>query len=185
MQYVPFHNLTTPRLLLRKITLSDRESYFRLFSSPEVARYMNWEAHTRMEQTDAALTKLMGRYEAGRCYRWGIALPEENTLMGIIELLKFDEEKGTCAFAYQLAPEYWGRGYGTEALTAAMDFAFGEMGVNAILTDHMEPNAASGAAMKKAGMTYVQTIPGVYRKNGEVYDGILYRITREEWGKRS
>ena len=183
MNYPLIHSLVTERLLLRKITLSDRESYFHLFASPEVARYMNWEPHEDLSQTDAALAKLMGRYETGRCYRWGITLAEENTLIGMIELLGFTENDG-CTFAYQLAPEHWGKGYGSEALTAVFAFAFEEMKLLSIEADHMGPNISSGRAMEKAGMTYTGTTPGKYSKNGHTYDAPRYRITRDEWVNR-
>lgn len=185
MQFPSFHDLTTPRLLLRRITAADRTDYFRLFSDPRVARYMNWEPHSHIRQTDAALEKLMGRYSCGRYYRWGIALPEDNRLIGIIELLHFSEEENTCSFAYMLLPECWGKGYGTEALSAAFGFAFSEMRMEAVITEYMAPNLASGAAMKKAGMEQLKTIPAAFKKNGEVYDGILCRITRENWQKRN
>lgn len=184
MRYVSFHNLNTSRLCLRKITPDDRESYFRLFSSPEVAKYMLWEPHTSIAQTDAALEKLMARYSGGKCYRWGITLRGLDSLIGIIELLHFDEAAGNCGFAYQISPEYWGKGYGTEALTAALDFAFSEMGMDTVEADHMGHNVASGAVMKKAGMTYVGTMPGKYTKNGVSFDAPQYRITREEWKMR-
>ena len=184
MVFPPYRNLTTSRLFLRKITLSDRESYFRLFSSPEIARYMNWEPHTHIEQTDTALEKLMGRYETGKCYRWGITLSGSQDLIGIFELLDFNFQDSTCSFAYMVSPEHWNRGYGSEALMAAMDFAFGEMEMAVITACHMGPNLASGAAMKKAGMQFDRAIPGVFRKNGETFDRILYRITREEWVNR-
>lgn len=175
----------TERLTLRRITREDVHAYYRLFGSAEVARWMLWEPHTCLEQSVAAVEKVLARYESGRCYRWGIARKDEDILIGIIEFLRFDEEEGSCSFAYMLVPECWNRGYGTEALKESFRFAFEEMGIRTITADHFANNPASGAVMRKAGMEYVRMLPGRYEKNGCRYDAVEYRITKETWEKQT
>lgn len=182
MQYAEFQILTTPRLVLRRLRETDTEDFFqRLGSSEAVTRHMLWVPHRDISESAASIQKVLKRYSGGRCYRWGIALGQEDTLIGIIELLAFDEEANTCSFAYMLGQDFWGKGYGTEAVTAALDFAFTHMGIQAVIADHFVENPASGAVMRKAGMRYVRTIPQKYEKNGIRHDAAQYRITKEEW----
>ena len=182
MLFPQLETLHTPRLTLRKVRPSDIPAYFsRVGSSQAVTRYMLFDAHTDISQSVASVQKALDRYAAGRCYRWAIALPEDDSLIGIIELLRFDEEAESCSFAYMLGQDYWGQGYGTEALRAALDFAFRKMQVREVTADHFSANPASGAAMKKAGMTHVRTLPGKYEKHGTAFDAEEYKITREEW----
>ena len=110
------------------------------------------------------------------CYRWGIALKEDDTLIGVIELLRFDEDTNTCSFAYMLGCDYWNQGYATEALGAVIRFAFEKLEIDRIMVDHMTPNAASGAVMRKVGMTHTGTELGKYEKHGRVFDAELYEI---------
>ena len=49
----------------------------------------------------------------------------------------------------------------------------------------MAANPASGAVMRKAGMTYVRTDEEKYVKNGQSYDAPVYRITAQQWKKRN
>ena len=182
ISYIPIPELHTPRLILRKVTLEDIPHYFsRLGSSEAVTEHMLWSPHKDITESEASIRKALMRYETGKCYRWGIALKEDNSLMGILELLGFDEETAVCSFAYMLSRDHWGKGYGTEALKAAFHFAFTELKVAAIQADHFAENPASGAVMRKAGMTYLGTIPEKYEKNGVLHDAPQYRITREEW----
>lgn len=182
MKFPEIRNLSTSRLLLRKLRLEDVQTYFdRLGSSEAVTKYMLWNPHRDISESEASIRKALRRYEEGRCYRWGIALKSDDSIIGVMELLRFDEEAGTCSFAYMLAEEFWGQGYGTEALRAALNFAFTEMEVSAVEADHMEENAASGAVMRKAGMTQVRRESGKYEKNGVLYDAPVYRITAEEF----
>lgn len=181
MKYPSFRELHTPRLLLRKLRLEDLENYHRLGSSEAVTRYMLFQPHRNMEESAASITKWLARYPDGRCYHWAIALKATDELIGVIDLLRFDEKNDSCSFAYMLGEDFWGMGYGTEALRAVVDFGFGEMELERIEADHMAENVASGAVMRKAGMTYQGTVAGKYEKNGKVYDSIVYAITRQQW----
>lgn len=185
MEYASIKDLETHRLLLRKLHMGDVPAYFtRLGSSAAVTKHMLWEPHKDISESVASIQKVLKRYESGACYRWGITLREDDSLIGIIELLKFDEHSGTCSFAYMLGEHFWGQGYGTEAVEAAFRFAFQELKVSAIISDHFAENPASGAVMRKAGMQYVRTIPKKYEKHGTRHDAIEYRITKEEWKKK-
>lgn len=177
MHYADFTELETSRLLLRQIRMEDIQEYYeRLFGDGDVARYMLFDPHQDIGESLASIEKTLQRYEQGRCYRWGIALREDDSLIGIIELLRFDEEKDTCSFVYMLGCGYWNRGYATEALKAVIGFTFEKMGIQRIVVDHMAENPASGAVMRKAGMTHVGTEKGKYNKHGILHDAEVYEI---------
>jgi len=182
MRFPEIQRLETSRLVLRKLTMQDVSAYYaRLGSSAAVTKYMLFSPHTDISESVASIQKALRRYEEGCCYRWAIALQSDNSLIGIIELLRFDEQEETCSFAYMLGEVFWGRGYGTEALQAALNFAFSQMEVKSVIADHFSANPASGAAMRKAGMVHHCMIPAKYEKDGIHYDAEEYRITREQW----
>ena len=182
MLFPEFQELKTDRLILRRLSIADAPLYYsRIGSRPEVSRYMLWEPHSQLAETEALIRNLQTRYASGRCYRWCIALAEDDSPLGVIELLRFDEERESCSFAYMIGSDYWGSGYGTEALQAALDFAFSSMQVQAVIADHMAANPASGRVMQKAGMTFFRDLPGKYEKNGQSMDAREYRITRSQW----
>ena len=182
MVYAEFREIETERLILRKLRRDDVQDYYdRLGSSEAVTRYMLWNPHTALSDSVASIEKALRRYEAGGCYRWAIARKEDDRIIGVVELLRVDEASESCSFAYMLAEPFWGGGYGTEALKAALSFAFREMKVDMVEADHMAENQASGAVMAKAGMRYIRTDRAKYEKNGAVFDAPVYRITREMW----
>ncbi len=181
MVYADFEELKTDRLRLRRLRNSDAEDFFRFAGSESVTKFMLWNPHKNGTESAASIEKSLARYEEGKYYRWGIALQENDTLIGIIDLLGFNEAENACSFAYMLAEDFWGRGFGTEALTAVLDFAFRKLNVSAVAADHFGENLSSGAVMRKAGMQYCGTVPGKYHKNGTFYDAPQYRITAEAW----
>ena len=182
MRYPQFSPLETPRLRLRKLEMEDAPLFYtRLGGCRAVAAHMLWVPHESPEESQASIQRALSRYATGKFYRWAISRRENNAIIGIIDLLGFDEKAQTCSFAYMLGQEFWGRGYGTEALSAVLDFAFREMELEAVEADHFAENPASGAVMRKAGMRYTGTIPQRYEKDGILHDAPQYRITREEW----
>ena len=174
--------IETPRLILRKLRREDVSLYYaRLWSQEAVARYMLWQPHKTIEESAASIEKVLRRYETGESCRFCIALKETDELIGIIDLLRFDEAEKSCSFAYMLGADFWGKGYGTEAVKAVFGFAFDVLGVEQIKADHFSANPASGAVMRKAGMVWQRTLPRQYEKNGRAFDAEEYRITKHQW----
>lgn len=182
MNYVDIPTIETQRLILRRLRLSDAENYFLHLGSDEaVTRYMLFDPHTDISQSEASIEKALGRYAQGRCYRWAMARKEDDSLIGVFELLRFQDADNSCSFAYMLGRDHWNRGYGTEAMKAAFHFAFQVLGVHRIEADHMADNPASGAVMRKARMHYVGTIHQKYEKHGVLHDACCYEIRKEDF----
>ena len=182
MIYSKLEELKTNHLLLRKFRVDDVQDFFvRVGGNANVTKYMLWEPHQSIEDTKSSVDKVLKRYEEGVCYTWAIALKEDDSVIGRIDLLRFDEVEHSCSFAYMIGDAYWGKGYGTEALSAILAYAFEKMQIEVVVADHMSENKASGAVMRKVGMHFVGTHSAKYEKDGAVMDADEYRITRETW----
>lgn len=180
MRFAEVHPIETERLLLRKLQLSDVYEYYeRLFGDGDVSRYMLFEPHQTIMESLESVQRKLKRYEEENFYCWGVELKEEAGLMGLVELLRFDEQTNTCSFVYMLGCDYWNQGYGTELLKAVFRFAFEELEIERIVADHMTKNVASGKAMEKAGMKHIGTEEGKYEKLGILYDAELYEICND------
>ena len=181
MKFVEFEAIKTDRLTLRKMTPEDAKPYFAYLASSEaVTRYMLFSPQQDITEAEESVKKALARYESKMAYRWVLDLPGVG-FIGVIDLLRFDPENNSCSFAYMIGENWWGKGYGTEAVKAVFGFAFEKMELSFIEVDHMAENPASGAVMRKAGMTYQRTEQNRYEKNGKHHDACVYRITREEW----
>ena len=182
MTFPEFTELHTADLQLRRIRMEDVPLYYERIGSREaVTRYMLFDPHRDISESVASVEKSIRRYQAGQCYRWAIALKTDDSIIGVIELLRFDRETNSCSFAYMISDAFWGRGYGTQALKAVLGFAFEQMDLSFVEVDHMVGNEASGAVMRKAGMIFLRTEEGKYRKNGAVFDAQVYRMDAEQW----
>lgn len=183
MRYADFAELTTARLRLRKLRESDAEDFYKFSSDTEVSRYMLWKPHESVEESARSIENSIQKYELGSFYRWGIALADSDILIGMIQLLRFDENNSSCSFAYMLNKNHWNKGLGTEALSAILRYAFEEMQMEMVEADHMSDNVASGIVMKKCGMIHTGTDKNKYEKDGVSYDTDTYVITRSRWNE--
>lgn len=177
MRYAEFRTLETPRLILRDIRMEDIQEYYeRLFGDGDVCRYLLFDPHQDIGESYESIQNILEQYETGKFYRWGITEKEDGSLIGDIGLVRINEEKNECSFACLLGCDYWNRGYGTEALKEVIRFAFEELELDRIVADHMAENPASGAVMRKAGMTHIGTEQGKYEKYGMYHDAEVYEI---------
>jgi len=80
-----------------------------------------------------------------------------------------------------IAPEEWGNGYATDALTAVCGYAFEERRLNKVYATTYATNPASSRVLEKAGFTR----EGVLRKegfvDGDYVDMYRYGLLAEEW----
>ena len=181
MRYADFRHLETERLILRDIRMEDIQEYYeRLYGDGDVCRYLLFDPHQDIGESLASIEGVLQQYEEGKFYRWGITRKEEDSLIGVIGLVRINEETSTCSFAYLLGCDYWNQGYGTESLNAVIRFAFEELEMERIVADHMSGNPASGAVMRKAGMVHTGTEKAKYEKAGRYHDAEVYEIRNEK-----
>ena len=180
MRFAKFRELETEHLSLRKLQLGDVYEYYeRLFGDADVSRYMLFEPHQSIMESLESVQESLRRYEEEYFYCWGVELKEETGLMGLVQLVRFDEQASTCSFVYMLGCNYWNQGYGTEMLKAVFRFAFEELEMERIIADCMTKNAASARVMKKAGMKLIGTEDAKYEKMGISYDAEVYEICND------
>jgi len=73
------------------------------------------------------------------------------SLVGLIGLHRIDHYNGTAELGYFLGPEHWGRGYATEAVSLAADYAFSWLRLRKLYARVFETNLASIRVLEKNG----------------------------------
>jgi RimJ/RimL family protein N-acetyltransferase len=80
-----------------------------------------------------------------------------------------------------LVPGYEGRGYGTDAMNALLDYAFGELGLQRVGLHVSPDNARAIRSYEKCGFTHEARLRSFRRHRGEPVDDLVMSILREEW----
>ena len=177
--YMP--ELRTPRLLLRKLTMRDANDIFEYSKDPLVAEHVLWEAHRSVSDSKGYLRWMIRKYRFGEPSSWGIALNENDKVIGTIGFMWIQPENSAAEVGYSLARAHWNKGYMTEALHAILDYGFNHMHLNRIEAMHETSNPASGAVMRKCGMQKEGTLRSKVFNKGKYVDVDLYAILRRDF----
>jgi RimJ/RimL family protein N-acetyltransferase len=175
----PGPTLETARLILRPIALEDLDGFATLIGDPESARFLGgvqprpvaWRAMSAMAGSWAlqgfsmfsVLERTTGRW-VGRVGPW---MPEGWP----------GPEVG-----WGLLREFWGRGYATEAATAAMDWAFDHLGWTRVIHSIAPDNKPSQEVARRLGSPLLG--PGKLPPPHENSPIELWGQSREEWRAR-
>ncbi|RLQ89785.1 GNAT family protein [Planomicrobium sp. Y74] len=103
--------------------------------------------------------------EAGREYNFAIVENDTSQLVGTINLFRiFRGPLQSSMIGYVVDKKFNGRGYATEAIRLAVDYAFQELGLHRVEAGVMPHNAPSIRALEKAGFER----EGLARKNVQI-----------------
>ena len=174
--------LETERLILRRFEIGDAEAMYRNWASDsEVTRYLTWPAHTGIDVSKAVLEDWIASYSKDNYYQWAIVLKVHGSdPIGSIAAVHMNDDIDMIHIGYCLGKTWWHQGIMSEALKAAMDFFFDNVGANRIESRHDPRNPHSGMVMKKCGMKYEGTMRRADRNNQGICDACWYALLRSE-----
>jgi ribosomal-protein-alanine N-acetyltransferase len=142
--------LDTPRLHLRPFAEGDAEIVHRVYSDPEVMRYVA----TGPAADLAATRRLLAEYTSHQGIHgysfWAVIERESGALIGDAGLYR--TPAGEVELGYTLGMPWWGRGLATEAAEAWLGSAFGPLGIDEVIALAEPANTASLRVLEKIGM---------------------------------
>lgn len=164
--------ITTTRLILSEIRERDFESLIAIMKNEEVGKtYMVPDLPTREAETKL-FTRIRELSERDDRYVFGIFLEDK-----LIGLLNDTEISGkTIEVGYAIHPDYWGKGYATEALSAVIPHLF-SAGFEEVIAGAFECNPASLRVMEKSGMK-LSNLKGEVEYRGVTHKCIYYSIKK-------
>ena len=171
-------NLETPCLKLRPITQDDAQDIFEIFSDKQVMKYYDLLPFESLDRAKEQADFFVKGFEKKQMIRWGIELKESGKLIGTCGFFAFNEDAQKAELGYELGSAYQGKGYMSEALSAALAFLFRESSVNRVEAFVEPPNIASQRLLEKLGFTKEGTLRQYERCRGELIDICIYGMLR-------
>jgi [ribosomal protein S5]-alanine N-acetyltransferase len=142
--------IETGRLLLRPLTPEDEPALGAVLSDAETMRWYP-RPFTRDEVREW-IERQIGRYASGSGLL-GMVEKASGALIGDCGAV-WQEIEGSSELeiAYHVNRERWNQGFATEAATAVIDYAFGEFGVERVVSMIRPENGASRRVAEKNGL---------------------------------
>lgn len=164
--------IETDRLLLRMFGPEDLDELARLFSDPDVMRYVGDGQPVNREEAGKALQSIIKHWQTHGFGRWAAVDKRTREFVGFGGLRSLF---GMPEVVYHLAPAHWGKGLATELGRASLRFGFEDRQFDRIVAIAKPLNTASVHVMEKLGMHF--------EKDARYYDidVVEYAINRAEF----
>jgi ribosomal-protein-alanine N-acetyltransferase len=173
--------LRTARLILRPFEREDVPAIVRLAGANEIAATTLNIPHPYAEdEARSFLGKANEDFLAGRSVVFAISISPTRELCGAVGLHIADAHRHA-ELGYWIGVPFWGRGFATEAATAAVAFGFVTLGLHRIYAHHFAGNTASQRVLEKIGMRQEGRSRQHIQKWGRFIDIENYGLLAEEF----
>jgi len=149
--------IETERLTLRRFTDDDRATVARWNADPVFTRYLNGP-RTRAE-SDETFDRWERHWAEHGFGLLAVEWRETSELIGRSGPQYHRSWPADPEVGWALDPAWWGKGIATEAGRASVDWAFGELGYDRLVSITIEDNAASRNVMTKLGFELHEIVP--------------------------
>jgi len=179
----PTYPLVTARLTLRPLVAGDLSDHHRLFSDPEVVRYL-YDGPMDVAQARAHLERRFYTGLPGEGRWMNLAVEADGVFVGEVGLTLTSLQHLQCEIGYVFDPRWRGRGYATEAAARMIDLAVDEMGAHRVSGQMDARNDASARVMARLGMRHEAHLRQNEFVKGEWTDEVVYAVLADEWRRR-
>lgn len=178
--------LMTERLLLREFVAGDWPAVLAYQSDPRYLRLYQWTERSA-EDVRAFVQMFLDqqREQPRRKYQLAIELRGAGQLIGNCGIRKPGAGAQQAEIGYELAPDFWGHGYATEAARAILAFGFDELRLHRVSACCLAENSASAHVLEKLGLQIEGRLREQELINGCWHDTLLYGILEYEWRERA
>ena len=163
---------------LRAIEREDIPTFVRWFNDPEVRRYL--EMYLPMSKAEEE--QWFERYLKDDSSRFFGIETCDGVLIGNVGLHSIDWKNRSAVLGVVIAEkEYWGKGYGSDAITTLLRFVFGEMNLHRIHLSTFEFNERAISCYEKCGFRREGRAREALFREGRYHDAIHMAILSEEF----
>lgn len=164
----------TERLVFRKFEQSDFEDWLPFHQDPRSSQYWNGLPQDPIKACEEQFVRLFERYDNNLGGMNALVYKETGALIGMAGLLiQTVDETQELEIGYSILPEYWKKGYATEAAVRCKACAFENKLSDSLISIIHIDNVPSQKVAMNNGMSLVKTT--IYKDN-PVH---IFRITRK------
>ncbi|MCF6132096.1 GNAT family N-acetyltransferase [Flavobacterium wongokense] len=183
INFHPFQNIETERLLLRRLNENDADEVLALRSNPETMKYIPRPLAKNREDALGHINMIEEKIVTNTGINWGITLKGEPKIIGIIGHYKVSPENHRAEIGYMSFPEVNGKGYMSEAIKAVVAYGFEQMNLHSIEAIIDPDNIGSERVLQKNGFVKEAHILENELWEGRFLDTVIYSLLKRNWKK--
>jgi|ERR671923_1352284 ribosomal-protein-alanine N-acetyltransferase len=151
---MPAGMVETERLLLRPWSADYAEDFARLCADTEAMRFITRGEPLSQEAVSGILERTVGLWDKFGFGPWAAIEKASGRWVGRIGLNLLEDWPGPYKWevGFELAPEFWGRGYATEGARRTIRFAWEVTPLRRVISVTAAEHAASRRVLEKCGL---------------------------------
>lgn len=175
--------IKTERLVLRPLEKSDLADVLDYYALPDVQRYLDWKARDKIEAKTAfeKMRRQSRLTRPGEVLTLAIMRKADSKVVGHVSLSYMDATAAQGEIRFAVGPAFRRKGYGTEAVKAAISLGFEACRLHRIYARTAGQNEASARLLKNLGLR----LEAHYREHalfqGEWDEELHFAILDREW----
>ncbi len=179
INFLPFQNLETERLLLRRLDENDVNEVLELRGNPETMKFIPRPLAKTKEDALGHITMINEKIDNNMGINWAITLKGNLKLLGIIGHYRIQPENYRAEIGYMLLPEFHGQGIVSEAIKTVVDYGFDVMQLHSIEAVIDPGNIASEKVLQKNGFVKEAHLLENEFAEGKFWDTVIYSLLKK------
>ncbi len=173
------------RVFLRPAEKSDLAIFVRWFADAEMGGYLGMRAPFSLAMEEQWFTRAVEQ-QGKEHYHFVMCRLDNGQPIGTISLFHVDEVNGSAGVGISIGEKsLWGKGYGTDAMNALLDFGFGQLRMERIWLEVYDYNERAQRSYEKSGYVVEGTQRHANFRLGKFHDVLLMAILRDEWSAQT
>ncbi|HWY10373.1 MAG TPA: GNAT family protein [Bacteroidia bacterium] len=174
--FTPFPTLTTPRLILRKITTDDVPELLIIRSDERIMKYID-RPRAKTNDDVIAFINLINNYEKNNdAINWAISLKDDPKLIGNVCFWRIEKSNYRAEIGYTLHPDHWHKGIMNEVIKEVINYGFNIMKLHSIEANINPANEASAKLLEKNKFVREAYLKENYFFEGKFLDSVIYSL---------
>lgn len=169
-----FDSLEGQGIYFRSVSASDASQIHSYASDEEVSKFIGWRLMNTLDETRELIEEMIRRETAGTHLYASIVHSKSKDIIGTAMIFNFNKDARHAEIGYVLNKDYWGMGYGTEAVRLMSNFALESLGLHKLHAQVVDANIGSVRVLEKCGYQLEGRFKDYYFIEGKYYDGLFF-----------
>lgn len=173
--------LETKRLIIRPISLNDKNEIFEYRSDAEINKCQGWIPKT-IEDVETFIGKVAKHINVPKTwFQFVIIEIESQKIVGDLGIHFFDNDNRQVEIGCTLNKDFQHKGYATESIKRVIDYLFKELNKHRIITSIDPGNKNSIRLVERIGFRKEAHFVESLLINGKWGDDLIYAMIEKDW----
>jgi len=169
-----FHSLKGENIYFKSLSTSDAQEIHNYASDRDVSRFIGWQLMNKLNETYEYIEEMMRREVAGTHLYSSIVHKSTHAIIGTAMVFNFNHDAKHAEIGYVFHKDYWGKGYGSEAVRLMNNFAFEYLKLHKLHARVVNANIGSIRVLERNGFVLEGCLKDYHYVEDAYYDSLLF-----------